>query len=133
MGNTDIRSEELRIQGLVDRFLNQRVADNHVRNEPHLDDDSLTAFVEGNISEREAQPIVSHLVDCSFCLHVTSELVKLDYAFADEPLTLATPESHPSKVSEVLSGLLSRIFGTGDVFAHHEVDEDVTEEKESKK
>ena len=132
-------SEELRIQGLLDRYLNRQAADNRLpAQDNHLDEDSLTAFVEGNLSQRESTPIISHLVDCTFCRHVTAELVRLDLAFADVPLTAAATEKQPSKVSEVLSGILSRIFGTNDsaVFAHHQEEEDSektdTEEKQKK-
>lgn len=118
--------EEIRIQGLLDRYLNRQAAtENLTTKQNHLDEDSLAAFVEGNLSERESKPIVSHLVDCSFCRHVTSELVRLDFAFADEQVHAIVEESQPSKVSEVLSGLLAKIFGTNDsaVFAHHETEE----------
>ena len=119
-------SEELQIQGLLDRYLNRQAAANGLTNQQnHLDEDSLTAFVEGNLNEREAKPIVTHLTDCSFCRHVTAELVRLDLAFADEQMPAVVHENQPSKVSEVLNGLLARIFGTGDsaVFAHHETEE----------
>lgn len=126
MGNTEIRSEELKFQGLLDRFLNQRVINDTAPRDSHLDEDSLAAFVEGNLSERESGSVISHLIDCGFCLNVTSELTRLSDAFGDEPLRRAQPESQPSKVSEVLSGLLSRIFGSEEavVFAHEEKDED---------
>lgn len=129
MENTGKNLEELRIQGLLDRYLNRKTVNGLAEN--HLDEDSLTAFVEGNLNERESKPIVSHLVDCSFCRHVTTELVRLDFAFADEPIQAAVREKEPSKVSEVLSGLLSRLFGTGDgvVFAHHETEEPKKEEE----
>ncbi len=136
MENTGNRnSEELRIQGLLDRYLNRQSAANDLSTqENHLDDDSLTAFVEGNLSNRESKPIVSHLVDCSFCRHVTAELVRLDFAFADEQVQIVAQESQPSKVSEVLNGLLARIFGTGDntVFAHHETEEKIETDEEKK-
>ncbi len=132
MRNTEIRSEEIRVQGLLDGLLNQRFRDSGAGHESHLEEDSLTAFVEGNLNEREAEPIVAHLVDCSFCLHVTSELVKLDLAFVDEPVAPPVVEGQPTKVSEVLNGLFSRIFGTGDgvVFAHQESEEESVEENE---
>jgi len=119
-----INSEDIQIQSLLDRFLRLRVSsDVLLPEEQHLDEDSIAAFVEGNLQEREAQPIVKHLVDCSFCRHVTAELVRLDFALADEDvLQVAVADEKPSRVSEVLNGLLSRIFGTTDgaVFAHHE-------------
>jgi hypothetical protein len=130
-GNTN--SEELRIQGLLDRYLNRQAAGNGLSTqENHLDEDSLTAFIEGNLSRRESQPVVSHLVDCAFCRHVTAELVRLDLAFADIPITVASAEKQPSKVSEVLGGILSRLFGTNEeaVFAHHEEEKSENSETE---
>jgi hypothetical protein len=134
MENTGkLNTEEIRIQGLLDRYL-KRQSSNLSTQQNHLDEDSLTAFVEGNLSEREAKPIVMHLVDCSFCRHVTAELVRLDLAFADEPVHSVVEESQPSRISEVLTGLLAKIFGTGDgaVFAHHETEEKAEEDEEKK-
>lgn len=124
-----INSQNMQIQGLLDRYLNLRSAgNNEAASQPqHLDDDLLSAFAEGNLSEREARPILSHLVECSFCRHVTAELVRLDFALAKTEEIYAVREtSEPSKVSEVLSGILSRIFGTSDgaVFAHHDKEEE---------
>ncbi len=124
MGNTDIRSEELRVQGLLDLFLADRFAGSDAATDDHLDDDTASAFVEGTLNERESAPIMRHLVDCSFCLHMTSELIRLDLAFADEPVAAPVADAQPSKVSEVLGGLLSRIFGAGEVFAHQEPEDD---------
>jgi len=134
MENTGkINLEEIRIQGLLDRYLNRQSAAALSTQENHLDEDSLAAFVEGNLSARESKPIVSHLVDCSFCRHVTAELVRLDLAFADEPAQAVVRESQPSKISEVLNNLVSRLFGTNDsaVFAHNETEEKA-ENKEDK-
>jgi hypothetical protein len=131
-GNMNI--EEIRIQGLLDVFLKRNSSARRFAGstDGHLDQDTLSAFVEGNLGERQATPVVSHLVDCSFCRHVTAELVKLDAAFADEPAREAIADSQPSRVSEVLGGLLNRIFGTGDgsVFAHHEDEKDSEEPSE---
>lgn len=131
MENTGKKNiEEIRIQGLLDRYLNRQISD-HSTQKNHLDEDSLTAFVEGNLNERESKPIVSHLVDCTFCRHVTAELVKLDFAFAGEQTQTVVEENQPSKVSEVLSGLFAKIFGTGDsaVFAHHETEKPEAKEE----
>lgn len=130
-----INPTDLKIQGLLDRYLRVRSANISVENgQTHLDEDSLAAFVEGNLTRREAQPVVSHLVDCSFCRNITTELVRLDLAFAEntQPAAAAATESQPTKVSEVLNGILSRIFGTSDgaVFAHHEDDSEKESEKE---
>ena len=134
MENTGkLHIEEIRIQGLLDGYLKRQSAAALATPQNHLDEDSLAAFVEGNLSERESKPIVSHLVDCSFCRHVTAELVRLDLAFTDEPVQTLVQESQPSKISEVLNNLLARIFGTNDsaVFAHNEAEEKA-ENKEDK-
>lgn len=125
-------SEEIKIQGLLDNYLRVNNKNANSDSKQHLDDDLLTAFVEGNLSQREQKPIVSHLVDCSFCRHITSELVKLDLAFAESEVTVSNFETQPTKVSEVLSGIFSRLFGTSDgaVFAHQESEKDEEEETE---
>ena len=124
------------MQGLIGRYLRARSANdkNSAAKGPHLDNDSLAAFTEGNLSELEARPMMSHLVDCSFCRHVTAELIRLDMAFADNPaITRLAETSEPSKVSAVLNGLLSKIFGTSDgaVFAHNEKDEAADKPKDT--
>ena len=129
--------QERAIQEMVGRFLRARSENefNRSADGPHLDLDSLAAFTEGALSAREAKPVVSHLVDCSFCRHVTAELVRLDLAFAETPAAAPVAEtSEPRRVSEVLNGLLSKIFGTteGAVFAHQEKEEDEQKKAESK-
>ena len=131
-------SQQVKIIDLIDRYLTVHPPGGIPEQARgfHLDDDSLSAFAEGNLSERETRPIVSHLVDCSFCRHITAELVRLDHAFSEnDAINPLIENREPSKVSEVLSGLLSRIFGTSDnaVFAHDEKNEDKdTEEVKDK-
>lgn len=129
-----INSEEAKIQGLLDAFLHLRTPENgSAASGNHLDEDSLAAFVEGKLMAREMQPVINHLVDCSFCRHISVELIKLDSAFADEEVKFFVQESRPAKVSEVLNILFSRIFGTNDsaVFAHQEKEERNDQEKNS--
>lgn len=124
--------QEAAMANLVGQFLKVRSAAefNRAADGPHLDQDTLAAFTEGSLSEREAKPVVSHLVDCSFCRHVTAELVRLEMAFAETPAPSPAAEAEPRRVSEVLSGLIAKMFGTTDgaVFAHNADDEN-TEEK----
>lgn len=127
--------QDLKIQELLGAFLRLRTSgDASAPQSQHLDEDSFAAFIEGNIGEREAEPLVSHLVDCSFCRNVTAELIKLDYATAAEKIHIDETSIVPSKVSEVLSSLLSRIFGAGDavVFAHQESEEETEKTKNQK-
>lgn len=128
-----ISSEEIKIQGLLDRYLHFRST--KAFSGSHLDEDSLNAFVEGSLTKCESSPILKHLIDCSFCLNVTAELAKLEMAFADDAAaTVSIPATEPTKVYDVLKGILSRIFGTQDdaVFAHQEKEEEQeTENKEN--
>lgn len=128
-------SEESKIQGLIGSYLQFRSANAVINaDKRHLDEDLLTAFVEGGLTERESKPVLSHLVDCSFCRHVTAELVKLDFAFADEAATVPVAQNEPSSVSDVLNNLLSRIFGASPdsaaVLAHQEPEPEDADEKQ---
>lgn len=122
--NKNLNPVEIKIIGLTDRYL--RVEPETESNENHLDEDTLTAFVEGTLANRESKPVVSHLVECSFCRHITAELVKLEIVFAEETVSKVRYKTEPTKVSEVLDGILSRLFGTSDgaAFAHEEKPED---------
>lgn len=126
--------QDIQIQGLLDRYLHSQASNNNASAEKHLNEDLLAAFTEGNLDEREAQPIINHLVDCSFCRHVTAELVRLDLALTGENAQIVTSENQPSKISEVLTNLFSRIFGANDdaVFAHQEKETDLEETKNLK-
>ena len=123
---------ESKIQTALAAFLRSRGPDETESSARHLDDDVLTAFVEGNLSDREAMPVVSHLVDCTFCLHVSAELIKLDTAFAADTAVVSEPVTEPEGIGSVLEGILSRIFGSGEraVFAHEEQDGEEKEKPE---
>lgn len=135
MENRDqINSEAMQIQGLLDRYLHFRSS--NINSENHLDDDSLSSFVEGRLNPREAKPILKHLTDCSFCLNITAELAMLETQFEKAPVTFAAAETEPAKVSDVLKGILSRIFGSAEenvVFAHEEKQTNENAETESEK
>ena len=127
--------QESTIQGLLALYLSSRdpMRASADPESGHIDEDSLSAFADGNLSERETIPVVSHLVDCSFCRHVTAELVRLDAAFAESGAVTTQPASkEPSKVSKVLAGILDRILGSGEasVFAHGEDQDEPEKEKE---
>lgn len=129
-----LNPQELQIQGLLARYLTSNNT-NKAAETGHIDDDSLSAFVEGTLNERESTSIVSHLVDCGFCRHTTAELVRLDLAFAEDevPARIETA-GEPARISEVLSGIFSKIFGTSDaaVFAHEEKEKKEKKDGEEK-
>ena len=137
MGSTEnIDMADIGFQGLLERYLKLRTRHESTQNlSDHLDEDTLNAFTEGNLIRREAGPVVSHLADCSFCRHKTADLVRLDMAFA--PTDESAPPvaaGEPSKVSDVITGIISRLFGGSEaaVFAHEEKPENKEDEKSGK-
>ena len=135
MGNTQPNNTEtVKIQGILARYLELRSRQT-VQSQAlaHLDEDSLNAFAEGRLSEREAMPVIDHLTDCSFCRHKTVEMVRLELEFADMNAPVQVREtSEPASVASVLNSILSRIFGSGEsaVFAHEEPRKNDEEKKE---
>jgi hypothetical protein len=43
---------------------------------PHPDEDMVNALVEGQLRDAESRYLVSHLVNCASCLHLTAEMVR---------------------------------------------------------
>ncbi len=132
--NGNMNPHEEKIQALMNSYLAARENGRGEAVSLHVDEDSLATFAEGRLGERESGPVVSHLVDCSFCRHVSAQLIRLNAEFAEtEAETVTLPGVEPARISEVLSGLFSKIFGTTDgaVFAHEEKDEEKPEEKDS--
>ena len=137
MGNTEnINIGDNRLQALLDAYLVRRSRTGTDSISPeHLDEDAIAAFVEGNLTMREADPMIAHISDCSFCRNKTAELARLDLAFAEIDATpAAATEAEPSRVSEVVSGILGRLFGAGEsaVFAHEEKNEGKEDGEEKK-
>lgn len=128
-------AEQTGIQSLLEQYLASRASLKSSVGETsfHLDEDLLSAFTEGSLSERESVPVVRHLVDCGFCRHRTAELVMLDMELAESEEISIPSTTEPSSISKVLSEIMSRIFGGEQaVFAHSEKDEDESKSSSEK-
>lgn len=94
----------------------------------HLDEDALSAFVEGRLTETESAPVIQHLVGCGFCRRATAELIRLEAETG--PMETALPASEqeePGRIRSLLDKLASRVLpqSEGDsVFAYHAPAED---------
>jgi hypothetical protein len=88
---------------------------------PHLDDDSLNAFVEGRLSDAEMAPFASHLVECGPCRHASAELLRLSGEFDLIDAPTSTVEREPGRIRKFLDDLVSRVLATDEsaVFAYH--------------
>lgn len=93
--------------------------------ESHLDEDTISAFVEGRLSAVESKPVLSHLTDCGSCRLVSAHLLRLENQIDDE--IAASPEE-PGRLQAFISNLQSLVGSPGEdvVFAyqHPEAEED---------
>ena len=128
MGDKEQTLQDVETQRLLELYFaasepRSRVAEKTGR---HIDADTLAAFVESNLSLRESEPVVAHLVDCGFCRKSSAELIRLQNEFSAEPVRDVVRQGESSKISEVLSGLLQKLLGPSDaaVFGHGEPEED---------
>jgi len=64
--------------GLIARRLNTRLHDAASSESvtSHPDEDAMNAFVEGQLTAVEYRRLVSHLVTCAACLHLTAQMIR---------------------------------------------------------
>lgn len=98
----------------------------------HLDDDLLSSFTEGRLNENESAPVVKHLIACSFCRHITAQLIRLDSEVGESKVTIPVTPEDPGRIRRMLEDLGSRVFAPSDdeaVFAYHAPAEDFEKER----
>jgi hypothetical protein len=103
----------------------------------HLDEDSLSAFVEGRLSEAESTSVIPHLVACGFCRRITAQLVRLESEIGPvETGVPAVTDKEPSRIHGFLKDLAARVLPSSDddaeaVFAYHAPAEDFRRKDEA--
>ena len=102
----------------------------------HLDEDALSVFVEGRLSESEAAPLIRHLVACASCRHITAQLIRLDTELSamDAP-ALAPQTEEPGRIRRLLADLAARVLPSSEgdvVFAYHAPADDFEKKDEAK-
>lgn len=98
----------------------------------HLDDDSMAAFVEGRLEDAEARPIISHLVNCASCLHLTAQLIRYE-AETDDVSSASVPDESAGPLRRFFDRLASGVvptLGEDVVFAYNEKENNSKEETE---
>jgi hypothetical protein len=99
-----------------------------VLSQVHLDEDALSAFVEGRLTEQESAPVIQHLVGCGFCRRATAQLIRLESEIGQsEAGAHEAPPQEPGRIRSLLDDLASRVLpqAEGDaVFAYHAPAED---------
>lgn len=103
----------------------------------HFDDDSLSAFIEGRLSEAESAPVISHLVACAFCRRLTAQLVRLETEIGPTEASTAADAAHePGRIRRLLEELRSRVLPSSEdeaVFAYHAPADDFKQKDEGDK
>jgi hypothetical protein len=96
--------------------------------ESHLDEDTISAFVEGRLSAHEARPVLSHLTACGLCRRTSAQVLQLDEVTPDN--VTQPMEETPSRIRDFLSQLPSLVSSSGEdvVFAYQNPSEE--DEKE---
>lgn len=100
----------------------------------HLDEDALSAFVEGRLSENESAPLIKHLVSCASCRHITAQLVRLDSELSVGEMDSPASTEEPGRIRRLLSDLASRVLPSTDneaVFAYHAPADDFEKKDET--
>ena len=97
---------------------------------PHVDEDSIAAFVEGRLTDTECKPVLSHLAACGLCRRTSAQFVQLENQIDDEVSPASDEE--PGRLEVLLSRLRSAVPSVSEeaVFAYEDPrEEDVAETK----
>jgi hypothetical protein len=89
----------------------------------HLDEDALSAFVEGRLSHLESAPLVRHLVGCDSCRNITAQLIRLDTELSGIETEAPPLKEERGRIRGLLADLAARVLPSSDggdvVFAYH--------------
>jgi hypothetical protein len=100
----------------------------------HLDEDALSAFVEGRLSETESAPFIKHLVSCTSCRHITAQLVRLDTELSGHETSVTASTEEPGRIRRLLADLAERVLPSTEdnaVFAYHAPADDFEKKDEA--
>lgn len=91
---------------------------------PHPNEDLINAFVEGSVGEPESDFMISHLVECAACLHLTAELIRQG-PVTDEINSLSPAEEQPGPFQRFIDSFVNVASGLNEdaVFAYQEPEE----------
>jgi hypothetical protein len=101
----------------------------------HLDEDALSAFIEGRLSKLESAPLVRHLVGCGSCRQITAQLIRLDTELSGVETETFSPSEEPGRIRRLLADLASRVLPSSEgdvVFAYHAPADDFEKKDKAK-
>ena len=104
----EIKNEPPAISYLIEQRLKERSLDETTEVLAHLDEDTITAFVEARLEEPEYLSAVSHLIKCGECRSTTAQLVRLEFEL-DESNESTPYEESSSRLGAFLSGIAANL------------------------
>jgi hypothetical protein len=91
----------------------------------HPNEDTLCSFVEGRLEEAGSSQVVSHLITCRACRHITAQLTRLECdPGAEKDVSLL--DEGPNRLQLLLNKLASRVIPVSEedaVFAYQDPSE----------
>ncbi|HEV8589173.1 MAG TPA: zf-HC2 domain-containing protein [Pyrinomonadaceae bacterium] len=95
---------------------------------PHIDEDTIAAFVEGRLADDESQPVLAHLAACGSCRRASAQIVQLENQINVEPIS---ETEEPGRLETLLSRFGSLVPSAGEevVFAYQNPEEEVVGEE----
>lgn len=119
-------SETVFIRQLIELRLKARLRDEALSTAEiaHPDDDVVSAFMEGRLDPAESLSIVSHLINCAICLHLTADLIRFEPAI-NEFEGAGSLDQSPGPLRVFLDRIAQGVIPSGGdaVFAYQEKDE----------
>lgn len=101
----------------------------------HLDEDKLSAFVEGRLSDLESAPVTKHLVSCGSCRNITAQLVRLDTELSGIEADAPAQTEEPGRIRRLLADLAGRVLPSSEgdvVFGYHAPADDFEKKDDAK-
>ncbi len=117
------------IRQMIDQRLKSRAHESAATATEHIDEDAISAFVEGRLEDAEAAPVISHLIGCSSCRHATALLIRFESQFEAE--NDPTPFESPGRVRLLLERIAAGFTPSPEedaVFAYQNSEPDETPE-----
>jgi hypothetical protein len=93
----------------------------------HLDEDTISAFVEGRLAAAESRPVLSHLTACSPCRRASAQVLQLEDAVMMNQIDddAGSSEEEPGRLQAFIDSLTSLGGSTDEVvFAYQNPEEE---------
>lgn len=97
------------ISYLIEQRLKERSLGESTEVLAHLDEDTITAFVEARLEGAEYSSAVSHIIKCGECRSTTAQLVRLEFEL-DESNEGVEFDETSSRVGAFLSGIAANLI-----------------------